>query len=118
MRKTTSIGLLVAFLLAPLSAYAFEKIDTKDKFLSLVEGKTLRLTGIKVQVTPSGEITGRAFGRGVKGAWNWQNGYFCRSLYWGNRDLGQNCQEVRAEGSKVRFTSDRGEGQYAVLNIR
>ena len=118
MQSVLRFGLITALIFTPLSALAFEKVDTRDEFLSLVDGKTLRLTGIRVQVTPAGEITGRAFGRGVKGAWQWRDGYFCRSLYWGSRDLGPNCQEVRAEGSKIRFTSDRGQGQYAVLNIR
>ncbi len=118
MSKFRFSALIVAALFAAPPAFAFEKVDSRDAFLELVDGKTLRLTGIKVQVSPSGQITGRAFGRGVRGAWQWQDGYFCRSLYWGKRDLGPNCQEVRAHGSKIRFTSDRGTGQYADLNIR
>ncbi|MEM6593827.1 MAG: dihydrodipicolinate reductase [Pseudomonadota bacterium] len=118
MRILFLLGTLAALVMTPFGALAFEKVDTKDEFLSIVGGKTLRLTGIRVQVTPAGEITGRAFGRGVSGAWQWRDGYFCRSLYWGSTDLGPNCQEVRAEGSKIRFTSDRGAGRYADLNIR
>ncbi|MEM7472804.1 MAG: dihydrodipicolinate reductase [Pseudomonadota bacterium] len=118
MLKIKGLVVLASLLFAPLAAQAFDKVDTRDEFLSLVDGKTLRLTGIRVEVMPSGQIKGRAFGRGVKGAWQWRDGFFCRSLYWGSRDLGPNCQEVRAEGAKIRFTSDRGQGQYAVLNIR
>ena len=54
----------------------------------------------------------------VRGAWNWQNGYFCRNLYWGSREIGTNCQEVKISGDLVRFTSDLGEGNYADLMLR
>ena len=102
----------------PMAAQAFEKIVSREKFVEVVEGKDLKLMGITVTVTPDGGIKGRAFGAPVSGQWQWRGGFFCRSLFWGERDLGPNCQEVRVEGDKIRFTSDKGSGQYAVLNIR
>ena len=66
---------------APLAAYAFEKVTSRDQFVQIVEGKDLRLTGIRVNVTPSGKIKGRAYGFGVSGEWQWRDGYFCRSLF-------------------------------------
>ena len=110
---------LSAFLVSlPLAAQAFDKVTSRDQFLQIVSGKDLRLTGITVNVTPSGEIKGRAYGFGVQGEWQWQNGYFCRSLYWGKKDLGPNCQEVKVHGDTIRFTSDKGTGQFADLKMR
>lgn len=103
---------------APSTAMAFEKIDSREKFVEAIEGKDLRITGISVNVTPAGEIKGRAFGMRVSGEWQWQDGYFCRSLFWGRQDLGPNCQEVMINGDTIRFTSDRGAGEFADLTMR
>lgn len=117
LRATTAMAISVLALCVS-SAQAFEKVTSREDFLQIVSGKDLRLTGIKVNVLPGGQIKGRAFGVGVRGQWQWRDGYFCRSLYWGKRDLGPNCQEVKVSGETIRFTSDRGTGQFADLNIR
>ena len=41
-----------------------------------------------------------------------------RASYYGNRDLGPNCQAVKVRGNTLRFISDRGEGIYADLKLR
>ncbi|MEM9433722.1 MAG: dihydrodipicolinate reductase [Pseudomonadota bacterium] len=108
---------LISALALPAAAEP-ARIDTRDQFVQTVEGRNLTLFGIRLVVTPDGVIDGRAFGRDVKGQWQWRDGFFCRDLYWGTRDLGPNCQEVRLNGNKIRFTSDRGTGQYADLTLR
>lgn len=111
-------ALLVAFAVAPASADAFQKVDEKDRFVQIVEDRELTRMGIGLDVTSDGKIIGRAFGRDVRGNWTWQDGYFCRDLYWGKRDLGYNCQEVKVNGATIRFTSDKGTGQFADLTLR
>jgi hypothetical protein len=100
------------------AAQAFQVVSDQSRFIDLVEDKELTRFGIRLTVTPDGSITGKAFGRSVSGNWRWSNGYFCRDLYYGKRDLGPNCQEVRVNGSTVRFTSDRGEGIFADLELQ
>jgi hypothetical protein len=116
--KTAAViaGLACAFV--PAAAAAFDKIDTREQFIEAIQGKDLRITGISVNVTPAGQIKGRAFGIRVQGEWEWQDGYFCRSLFWGRQDLGPNCQEVKIDGDTIRFTSDRGAGEFADLTMR
>ncbi|GFE66308.1 dihydrodipicolinate reductase [Litoreibacter roseus] len=111
-------AICVSVIVAPLGAYAFEKVESKSEFVDAVAGKDLTIFAINVSVMPDGQIKGRAYGRPVSGQWQWRDGYFCRSLYWGSRDLGPNCQEVKLRGNKVRFTSDRGNGRYADLTVR
>lgn len=108
----------VLFAAHPTLAQGFDQIQSREAFLSLVSDKNLTRFGITVVVTPSGQIAGRAFGRDVSGAWRWDSGYFCRDLYWGERDLGANCQAVRIDGRTVRFISDKGTGQYADLTVQ
>jgi len=95
----------------------FARVDDRDHFMKLVEGRDLTRLGIKLNVDSS-HISGKAFGTSVKGAWQWNNGYFCRSLYFGSRNLGDNCQEVKIDDATIRFTSDQGTGDFADFTLR
>ncbi|MEM6578617.1 MAG: dihydrodipicolinate reductase [Pseudomonadota bacterium] len=112
------LALATVLLTTPAVAEQFDKVDERDTFVSLIKDRKLTRFGIRLTVTPSGQIVGRAFGRNVSGAWQWRAGYFCRDLYWGQRDLGANCQEVKIQGETIRFTSDRGAGDFADLYLR
>lgn len=94
------------------------KIDSKEDFVQIVNGKTLTRPLVKLQVNPTGTISGRGMRWDVSGEWSWQNGYFCRDLDWGGYEIGYNCQEVRATGDTIRFTSDRGAGDFADFRLR
>ncbi len=100
------------------SAENMSVVSSRDAFVSLVQGRELRRFGIRLTVTPDGEIEGRAFGTPVTGEWAWDGGYFCRDLYFGDEDLGFNCQLVQVNGETLRFTSDQGSGMYADLTLR
>ncbi|MFA3919518.1 dihydrodipicolinate reductase [Ruegeria sp. 2012CJ15-1] len=100
-------------------AYAdFAQVRNEAQFKAIVSGKILTRPLIKLQVSPDGKISGTGLRWAVEGNWNWQNGYFCRDLYWGGSDLGYNCQEVRVRNGKIRFTSDRGKGDFADFRLR
>jgi hypothetical protein len=107
-----------AFALPNIAAAELKKIDNKSDFVRLVQGKTLTRPLVRLQVLPDGKISGRGMRWDFTGSWSWQNGYFCRDLYWGGDDLGYNCQEVRANGSEMRFTSDQGAGDSADFRLR
>ncbi|MCV6597569.1 MAG: dihydrodipicolinate reductase [Mangrovicoccus sp.] len=119
MRKpiALALGLGLGFAHIPM-AQAFTQIERAEEFVAAISGKDLTRTGIRLIVSPEGQITGRAFGRKVTGDWRWQDGYFCRDLNWGAQDLGYNCQMVQQNGSALRFTSDRGAGAYADLWLK
>jgi hypothetical protein len=117
--KMPSLALAAASLLAAETAAAeqFQPLRDQRAFVGLVQGRDLTRFGIRLEVTPAGEIKGSAFGTPVTGEWRWQDGFFCRELYWGERDLGPNCQEVQVNGETLRFISDRGEGMFADLSL-
>ncbi len=96
----------------------FTVVASRDTFVSLVSGRELRRFGITLTVTADGDIEGRAFGTPVTGEWAWDEGYFCRDLFWGDENLGFNCQLVQVNGERLRFTSDQGTGQFADLTLR
>ena len=103
----------------PAAADTFSTVKEQAEFVRLVSDRDLTRFGIRLNVSPSGNIEGRAFGRKVTGAWQWQNGYFCRELYVGSDDLGgPNCQLVLTNGETVRFIADKGTGESADLTLR
>lgn len=109
---------LCLLLAIPVPAAAFEAVTSRDAFVSLVSGKRLTGDGVSLQVLPDGAITGRGFGLRVSGTWQWQDGFFCRTLDTAIRDFPLNCQRVSVQGSTVRFHADRGTGDVADLRIR
>ncbi|MEP3638852.1 MAG: dihydrodipicolinate reductase [Paracoccaceae bacterium] len=116
MRLLWIIG-TVAVLASNAALADMQKIETLEQFVEFVQGKKLTRPLIKLEVSADGSISGRGATWDVEGNWSWQNGYFCRDLFWGGDALGYNCQEVRANGNRIRFTSDRGAGDTAVFRL-
>ncbi len=119
---------IFALMVSPMAALAegwalakdgteFQRVENRDQFVQIISKGKLNRFGMTLVVQPDGRIGGRAFGRDVKGQWQWRDGYFCRDLYWGTRNLGPNCQEVKVAGEMVRFTSDQGTGDFADLRL-
>ncbi|MDA7426445.1 dihydrodipicolinate reductase [Thalassococcus lentus] len=119
MRGTISVaGVLLGLVLAGPAVAEFSKVSDRASFVQLVQGKTLTRPLVKLRVAPDGSISGKGARWDVTGNWRWQNGYFCRDLNWGGDELGYNCQEVRANGNRIRFTSDQGNGDSADFKLR
>lgn len=109
---------LLATLASPAMAEDYVRVSDRGAFVSLVSGKSLTSLGVSLVVSPSGSISGRAFGRAVTGAWSWTNGYFCRTLKAGDKVFARNCQLVQQKPGRVRFIADKGTGDTADLRIR
>lgn len=112
-----ALTLTLLIVLTGAAQAELRKVNTYEEFVSVVLGKTLKRPLIELRVTKDGRIEGRGMRWDVEGTWRWQDGYFCRDLYWGGDDLGYNCQEVRAKGNRIRFTSDRGAGRSAEFGL-
>ena len=126
MLKTLAAAAFAAFVVSPVHGQAwnlvpagteFQRIDDRTAFLRIITDRGLKRFGIRLEVQPDGRILGRAFGRDVTGAWQWRDGYFCREMAWGARRIAPNCQEVKVSGNMLRFTSDRGTGDFADLRL-
>ena len=112
--------IFVLFTALASSAMAEESARVTDRgaFVNLVQGKSLTSLGVRLTVSPSGSIGGRAFGRDISGTWTWNNGYFCRTMQAGDRVFPRNCQLVQQNGNRLRFIADKGAGATADLRIR
>lgn len=111
-------SLCAAMLLAGPALADFQPVREEANFRALVEGRDLTRFGIRLQVLPEGQIAGRGFGQQVGGEWEWRNGYFCRTLEFGQSGDPYNCQLVLRNGDTLRFISDQGQGDQADLRIR
>jgi len=108
------------FMLSPVAAFGFEKVQDKDSLLSALEGRalTMGLFRLSLQVSDDGQITGTAMGWGISGEWTWEDGLFCRELDWSGMAIAPDCQLVEQNGDKMRFTSDEGKGRSATFTLR
>lgn len=105
--------------LAAWPAFAdFQPVRAESEFRELVTGRELSRFGIRLQVLPQGEIRGRGFGMQVGGDWEWRDGFFCRTLKFGESGDPYNCQLVLRQGNTLRFISDQGRGDFADLRLR
>jgi hypothetical protein len=93
-------------------------VTNRSDFENLVIDKKLERFLISLSITDDGKIKGSAAGREVIGDWDWIDGFFCRNLLWGMRELKYNCQEVTFDGRRLRFISDEGKGQSASFALR
>jgi hypothetical protein len=112
------IALFLAFLATPATAEDYARVTDRGAFVNLVSGKNLTSLGVSLSVSPSGNISGRAFGSTVTGAWTWTGGYFCRTLKAGDKVFARNCQLVQQKAGRIRFIADKGTGSTADLRIR
>ena len=119
MRAHASFFALAVFMAMAAPAYAeFSKVEDQGEFVKLVQGKALKRPFVKLEVSANGEISGYGAAWPVSGEWTWNDGYFCRDLFWDGDALGYNCQEVQTTGDRIRFTSDKGAGDSAEFRIR
>ncbi len=110
--------ILLATLASPALADGYARVTDRGAFVDLVGGKSLTSMGVRLTVSQSGSIGGRAFGRDITGAWTWSDGYFCRTMQAGDRVFARNCQVVQQKGDRLRFIADKGTGDTADLRIR
>ena len=93
-------------------------ITDKNAFIAAIKDKPLKRPLIRLEVTEDGKINGRAAMLNVTGQWYLEKSFFCRFYFWGSRNLGYNCQQVSRSGKKIRFTSDKGEGDFADFTVK
>ncbi|MGY6549842.1 MAG: dihydrodipicolinate reductase [Roseinatronobacter sp.] len=117
MKKTVMALAALLTMTAPALA-DFQPVQEERTFRALVEGRELTRFGVRLQVLPEGRISGRGFGMQVGGDWEWRNGYFCRTLEFGQSGDPYNCQLVLRNGNTLRFISDQGQGDQADLRLR
>ena len=104
--------------MASLVSASETTITNRSDFENLVIDKKLERFLISLSVSNDGKIKGSAAGRKVTGDWDWIDGFFCRTLLWGARELKYNCQIVTFDGRRLRFIAHKGRGKSASFQLR
>ena len=116
--RTLNLNLIIFLFMASLVSASEITITNRSDFENLVIDKKLERFLISLSVTDEGKIKGSAAGMSVTGDWDWIDGFFCRTLLWGARELKYNCQLVTFDGKRLRFISDQGKGKSASFALR
>ena len=116
--RALNLNLIIFLFMASLVSSSEITITNRSDFENLVIDKKLERFLISLSVTGDGKIKGFGVGRNVTGDWDWIDGFFCRTLLWGVRELKYNCQQVTFDGNRLRFISDKGKGQSASFALR
>ncbi|MEM9581531.1 MAG: dihydrodipicolinate reductase [Pseudomonadota bacterium] len=114
----TTLTIASAIALPATAKAGFVPVKTKTEFLKIIQGKNLKYSGASIHLSKAGKIIGRAYGKKVSGTWQWKGNMFCRSIIWGSRDLGPNCEVVKVDGKTLRFITDHGKGKRADMSLR
>ena len=92
-------------------------ITTEKEFRTKVVGKKLITDRGYALVQEDGSMAGKLGGRELTGEWTWEDGYYCRSVALGDRQLPDDCQMVTIEGDEVTFYRKKGYGNGFVYQI-
>ena len=96
---------------------AEKQITTEKEFRAKVVGKKLITERGNVTIQADGSLTGQLGGKEVSGEWTWDDGYYCRSVAFGNRQLRDDCQMVTIVGKEVTFYRKKGYGDGFVYYL-
>ena len=94
---------------AVVNAEDFKPILTEGEFQELVVGKRMYLNDNYVTVEKNGRVEGKFGGKQLKGAWEWRDQYWCRTLTTHSKDT--DCQTWSVNGNQFLVTRERGKGK-------
>lgn len=93
-------------------AQAKDTIDSKSEFIQKVAGKKIADPKLNTWMIaqPDGIISGKFKGINIKGKWNWNGKYWCRSARIGLFSLSQECQQITLAGNTLILKRKKGTG--------
>ena len=95
----------------PAAALAdgYKTITTKSAFDQTAVGKKLWYENNHFTIKPNGALTGNFGGKRLKGAWEWRDKYWCRTLTTHSKNT--DCQVWETDGKNFRATRGKGSGK-------
>ena len=110
LAATALIGLSASHAIQQASA-ADGRITAEQEFRAKAVGKKLVTKSGYVNVGKDGSLRGEFGGRELTGKWYWEDGYYCRTVKLGDRDLGHDCQAVLVTEDGMVFHRGKGQGK-------
>lgn len=109
---------VVAFagLMAAPAQADFKRITSEADFRKAAVGKTLWLDKNYFTVRRRGTLDGNFGGTKIKGAWEWRDGFWCRTLTEPRQN--SDCQLWEVDGKSFRATRNKGKGKSFIYKRR
>ena len=95
---------------------AWDRITTKAEYIEKGADNYYGDEGGTSIATSEGIIKGNFGGQELKGTWDWQGEYFCRTSTLGTMDLGSDCIQIDVTDSKMRLILNKGTGMSVVYD--
>lgn len=94
------------------STHAKDTIDSKSEFIRKIAGKKIEDPKLNTWMIarPNGQIDGKFKGINIKGKWNWNGKFWCRSARIGLFSLSLECQRITIAGNTLILKRKRGTG--------
>ncbi len=97
------------FTATPTVAQSYTPITTEAAFHTLATNKKLWFGKDHILIRKHGALRGNFGGNARRGAWEWRNGYWCRTLTTHSKNT--DCQLWEFDGSQYRVTRNKGTGK-------
>lgn len=92
-------------------------VHTKCAFNDTVVDRILSADGIEFVIHSDGTMSGTIDGGTFRGNWYWEGPYFCRTAEFKGENLGFDAEVIEVNESQMRYTRNRGLGEYSVVQI-
>lgn len=118
MRKlvlTTTMFLVAA---TSVSAQDFKRITKKSDYLSIVADKKIVADWGWLIAASDGTLIGEINGEAAQGKWDWEGGYWCRTVSFGSTTMSRNCQSIHISDNNLVAVRDKGKGDQTHMKIK
>ncbi|QVY66332.1 antibiotic biosynthesis monooxygenase [Polaribacter sp. Q13] len=95
---------------------SWDRITTKEGYIEKGADNYYGDEGGTSIATSDGIIKGNFGGQELKGTWNWEGEYFCRTSTLGTMDLGSDCIQIDVTDTKMRLILNKGTGMSVVYD--
>lgn len=111
-------ALAAGVMVTQAAAGDFKRIKTEAEYREKIAGDKFVSGKDHVVIKENGKMSGKFGGKKLVGAWNWQQGYWCRTIRVGGKDLGSDCQVVMASDTQMYLIRKQGKGDKSQLFTR
>lgn len=95
---------------------AWDRVTTKAEYLEKGADNYYGDADGTSVATSDGIIKGKFSGMELKGTWDWQDDFFCRTSTIGTIDLGSDCIQIDVTDTKMRLVLNQGKGPSVVYD--
>ncbi|MCP5038370.1 MAG: hypothetical protein GY945_12315 [Rhodobacteraceae bacterium] len=95
----------------------FTRIVDESGFIGTVTDREITSRLGTLIIGSDGKVTGSVPIGKVTGSWNWDEGYWCRTVKIGFLKQSEDCQSVEVSPTEVRFAAEKGTGKAVLFSF-